>query len=931
MIKNIPDPQRIHSISCPKCASTFIATHLLKEPHFCVVCGNVLKKEEATENSLAEGETVTLVAGHEPGAESVKFSIGPYQILSSIGKGGMGEVFLAYDSTCGRRIALKKIRDDLSEHRSVEERFLKEALITSQLTHPGIIPIYNIHSEPKNNFYTMPFVEGETLKQILRKARAEEKKGKFVPHGSIPSLVRLFITICQAIAYAHAKNVLHRDLKPENIIVGKFGEVLILDWGLAKMCDKNVKKEKTVGTLAYMPPERASGTPANPRGDIYALGVILYQILTLKMPFHRDTLKTFKKTLLNERLIEPSEVAPWREVPRILSQIVMKCLDPDPEKRYETVEQLIADLESYIEGRAEFFPIATLDLNRKEDWAFQENVLIAEHMAITRNAEHADWVNLMVSKASFSENLRIESHFTLGKRSLGIGFLLAVPEAVEKNHFTEGYCLWLCSDKEKEEKSRLLKSTVEVLAAPEIVLKSGQEVFLKIEKVDKHIHVWINGRLELSYVSHIPVMGTHVGLVLRDFDLDMKEMIIYEGSQNILVNCLAVPDAFLAHKDYDKALSEYRRIAYSFPGRAEGREAAFRAGVVLLEEGIESTSIEKAHDLFEKALNEFEKLHKTPGAPLEYLGKALVYQALADYDEEIKCFELAFCRYPHHPLLHVLEEQILFRLHESSKVDRKAAYSFLLLILQYLPQTSGSHSVKRVLDSLHKHAEPLWFIENLPPFRYDRRYWGTFLAFSLGKTWVLDEILKGLEGQLVDPLFTQNVLWALRELHHPAPLPDTSEKTLYYELRQCLDKKETKSVLNRLEGQKEIPVAMACLKIEAYLLQGDLKKAQTELLHFPLEWHTKETTLLPFLYGCWLYLVEGRELAWAHFSGTLETSYPRSYTLGSLYLIEKLPHDWEKKAFLWEKRELWRQLALFFALSKERNKEEEFRKLLVLP
>ena len=128
------------------------------------------EKNDTTEGSFS------LVHGHIPKSEEVQFNIGPYQVLSSIGKGGMGEVFLAYDTLCGRRIALKRIRPDLLDFKQINYRFLKEAHITCQLTHPSIIPIYAIHKEGKEVYYTMPFVQGETLKEILKKGVQKAKR-----------------------------------------------------------------------------------------------------------------------------------------------------------------------------------------------------------------------------------------------------------------------------------------------------------------------------------------------------------------------------------------------------------------------------------------------------------------------------------------------------------------------------------------------------------------------------------------------------------------------------------------------------------------------------------------------------------------------------------------------------------------------------------
>ena len=603
-------PDKDEELICPSCDTHFFLGQSPTPPAFCPFCGQSLtisKTQQLTQPSLStksratEG-SISLVQGQAPINEPVQFEIGSYQILRTIGKGGMGEVFLAYDTSCGRRIALKKIKSDLEQHAQLYNRFLKEARITGQLTHPGIIPIYAIHTQENLIYYTMPYVEGETLKEILRKTREQEKKGQKLDHlgGSIPALIRVLISICQSIAYAHSKDVLHRDIKSENVIIGRFGEVLILDWGLAKIVknkqfkgfelsadNRSSQQEKVVGTVAFMSPERALGYPATVQSDIYALGVILYQILTLQLPFRRGTLKEFRKKIQKEKLQDPSEVAPYRDVPRMLIRICQKCLALNPLERYRNVEQLIHDLENFIEGRSEWFKMSSLDIHKKEDWEFQENVLIAEHIAVTRHTEVDNWVSLMISKASFAGNTMLEAKVCIGEKGHGIGYLLSVPEAGDRHHLNDGYCLWIGSDNHKS--TKLLRSTVEVMHNPDVVLQRHVWYTIKIEKIDNNIYFYLNDQLQFSYISHIPLEGTHVGIISRDADFELTDLSLYVGSQNVMVNCLAVPDAFLAHKDYNKALTEYRRIGYSFPGRAEGREGMFRAGITLLETSSEHT------------------------------------------------------------------------------------------------------------------------------------------------------------------------------------------------------------------------------------------------------------------------------------------------------------------------------------------------------
>ena len=920
-----------NKIQCQRCK------HLVEALSFCPYCGFSLKFTQCD----AESEGTQ--------------AIGPYRIIKSIGKGGMGEVLLAYDTICGRKIALKKVRDDLLGFKQIHNRFLREARITSQLTHPAIIPIYSINSDKQHTYYTMPFVEGDTLKHVLLSSREKEKNGDKVDvlTGSIPYLIRVYLAICQAIAYAHSKSILHRDLKPENIIIGTYGEVLILDWGLAKLitesaCDLDIPIKmqehstlvgKVVGTLGYMAPERALGQPANKQTDIYSLGVILYQILTLRHPFKRKSLSLFRKNMEKEVLYDPIEATPHRDIPKVLARIAMKCLSKNPSQRYRSVDALIDELETYIEGRAEWFLTAELKIGIKADWEFQEHILLAEHVAITRTAEISEWVKLMISKESFAENVRIETTVKLKSGCKGIGILFNVPESMERHRINDGYCLWISSEKFRS--TNLLRNAVEVLYVPDAFLIEEKEHLITLEKVDNTIRLFIDEVEQFTYISRMPLLGTHVGILARDSLFSLDSLKVSVGTQNIMINCLSIPDTFLAHKDYQNALSEYRRISYAFAGRAEGREAILRAGITLLEQA-KATQDPKFYDL---ALTEFEKLHETPGAPLEYLGKALVYEQLQDYDEEVKCFELAYRRYPKHPLLHTLQDQIIFRLLESSRSDRKAVYQFLLVALCHIKTPLQIPALQNLVNYLKLHWEPLEFL--YPKLKSDIHGTILTLAFWSHKNYILEEnindddlisplillialneqatvidILDKLplnqyqkEREVLSPFLCSNLDEAFNLL--PDAFDDQYRHLILLLLDRALDEKNT-AFIHRVLAKIKTPLTqeLLCRQLFAFLMDLDLENAGTLVQHVDPESLYSESTLMHFLYGCWLYATEGPLIANIHWNSILEVPFPRCCQLGSLYLTGKLDPSWCKKAFDFERWQLERQLALFETIKK---------------
>lgn len=998
-------------IICPTCTARFKRRKMQEEKHplyFCAYCGTALRPQTRAD-TVEKNElysAATIVSEHYPRQGEVQSTIGSYQILKRIGKGGMGEVFLAYDTICGRKIALKRIRADLVDFPQIQKRFLHEARITSQLIHPSIIPIYAIDCEGGLIYYSMPYVGGNTLKQILRRAREHELKKTYKkePHDSIPYLIRHFLQVSQAIAYAHAKGVLHRDIKPENIIVGPYGQVHILDWGLAKAMDEKeleaVEDKKTkqrvhitrlgkvVGTIAYMAPERALGKPATVQTDIYSLGVILYQILTLQYPFRRKSLDSFKKQWMKEHFIPPEVMAPYREVPEVLSQIARKCLAVDSDARYKSVDEIIQSLENYLEGRSEWLAVQTLDLNNKQDWLFQENILLAEHTAITQSLEASDWASVMISQNTYNDNLKIEAKVCIRKKGRGIGFLFSVPEAKDLRHFGDGYCLWIASDKETVKTTKLFHSSLSVYEAPQISLNEGTWHEIRIEKIEDRIWFYLNNVLQFSYSGHIPVMGARVGLLMRDADFELQNLTIWGASANIHVSCLAVPDAFLSRKMYNEALAEYRRIGENFQGHQEGREALFRAGITLLEQAKNSFFHKDRTELLDQSLEEFGKLRSTPGAPLEYLGKAYVYKETHEYEEEAKSFELALRRYKNHPLLPVIEEQIVFRMHESSRQNRVAAYYFIYLVARFIPTWAERDTSVKLFESLQKNWEIPSFIlhaKDADDAELKRLTLCLGVAFWLAKPYVIAETIEDIVsrpivaiGHLADGIFLLTLLGAfdlakmkmqricevlseaetkrfsatlslldiaiepknglswLQTLDTKA-ITREEERLVWYLLRTFLDRKDLKTCSEMASFLLEKDFSYSnremidALIAETLLYIGDIVALEKLFQAYPKTRLMQEASLLYFPYGCYIAITQGIQSALKYFTKSLDIAFPRSWSIGAHFLAGKIhmtPAGWFSRSFLWERRSLYEQLTLFWHSAKNPEQEEAWRKLI---
>ncbi len=261
---------------------------------------------------------------------------GRYEILQLLGQGGMGAVYKARDREVEREVALKVIRPELAGHPDILRRFKQELILARQVTHKNVVRIFDLGEAKGAKFISMEYIDGRDLKSLLA------ERGKFEPEEAVGIIEQ----VCRALGAAHAEGVIHRDLKPQNIMVDKHGRVAVMDFGIARSREVRglTQTGDLVGTPEYMSPEQAKGEEIDSRSDLFSLGIIFYELLTGKSPYGAATSVASLLKRTQERAVPPDKLDP--AIPKFMNDIVVRCLEIDPQRRYASAQEIVQDLEA---------------------------------------------------------------------------------------------------------------------------------------------------------------------------------------------------------------------------------------------------------------------------------------------------------------------------------------------------------------------------------------------------------------------------------------------------------------------------------------------------------------------------------------------------------------------------------------------------------
>ena len=654
-----------------------------------------------------------------PSTTPLPMRIGPYKPLAHLGTGGMGEVFLVLDEVLGRRVALKRVRPDrIGADRSgcdeLRRRFEVEARITARLQHPAVIPVYQFVNDEEGAYYTMRPVEGMTLADLVRDLR--EDVGTMRRQWPTPRIVRVLLQATNAIAYAHSREVVHRDLKPSNIMIGAFEEVLVLDWGMAKVVGEehaddpegvNPKQleewnydalnaetasQLLVGTPAYMAPEQFEGAVADFRSEVFSLAVTLYEALAFRPPWEEALPKRLKA--MQTPPPDPAALRPRRNIPTQLTDVVLKALRFDPDLRYQTVKEFAHDLTRAAEG------VARRQLHRgsgaPDKWRIADGRVLESERGLKLRSRGNRGIFRYFCVDRFPDNARLEFELYLPRGTTELAVHLNT--TIDRDgDIADGYSLDVVAGRRRL--LSLLRSGRDVAGTAAPNYEVGKWIHISAGREEGRISLHVDGDERYGYHDPIPLSGGYLGIVGRSNGVRIRNLEVTSRGSNVTTSCLSVPDAFYNRGLYDEARAEYEGVYASHPGRREGDIAYFRAGLCEVElsrrEGDAAGRAARLRD----ATRHFEDAG-TAQSSLVSLGRAIVAEERNDRRGTHQALASALDTFRDDPHRETIHEWLLGRLHSLASDERAIAAEFMPLAIEHCMDRWGRRVVRDCIQSI---------------------------------------------------------------------------------------------------------------------------------------------------------------------------------------------------------------------------------------
>ena len=331
-----------------------------------------------------------------------------YQIIKTIGEGGMANVYLAYDTILDREVAVKILRGDLADDEKFVRRFQREAIAASSLSHPNIVEMYDVGEDDGKYFIVMEYIEGKNLKDLLK------KRGKL----TVPEVVDIMSQIADGLSVAHDSYIIHRDIKPQNIMILENGLVKITDFGIAMAMNATqlTQTNSVMGSVHYLPPEQASGKGSTLKSDIYSMGILMYELLTGVLPYRGENAVEIALKHLKEPLPSIREELP--DIPQSVENIILKSAAKNPKNRYNDAREMHDDLKT------------CLDDSRKDElkYEYQYPELDSDGKKFTKQVEEAVAMEDedVAIKEVTDEDVRKENKLLIFLASIFVGLVLIV-------------------------------------------------------------------------------------------------------------------------------------------------------------------------------------------------------------------------------------------------------------------------------------------------------------------------------------------------------------------------------------------------------------------------------------------------------------------------------------------------------------------------